>query len=318
MTRSSTHPAKRRKGARVVALLALVTSAALVAGVTADVAAAKPRHHGVAAKTLPSKEFSFAGANTGPIPDATGTGCGTAVTTTGTRNVTFAVSGLVAPISNVSVTVDLTHTWGSDIALTLIAPNAVTAPVMIRPNATTATGCGNGNNLLGVYTFNDQATLNFWTAQAAGVPASGNYRAAAALASTPVSLTTPFLPLTDPNGTWTLRVQDTGVADTGTINAATLKITAKDPAPCATATAKVSAAQAAVGAAGNKAAAAATKVQKAKAKLKKAKKSGNAVKIRKAKKALKKAKKAKKAADAALTAAQAALAAAQAEQAAVC
>jgi subtilisin-like proprotein convertase family protein len=318
MTRSSTHPAKRRKGARVVALLALVTSAALVAGVTADVAAAKPRHHGVALKTLPSKEFSFAGANTGAIPDATGAGCGTAVTTTGTRNVTFAVSGLVAPISNVSVTVTLTHAWGSDVALTLIAPNAVQSSVMTRPNAATATACGSGNDWNGTYTFNDQATLNFWTAHAGGIPASGNYRAAAALASTPINLTTPFVPLTDPNGTWTLRVQDTGVADVGTISAATLKITAKDPAPCATATAKVSAAQAAVGAAGNKAAAAATKVQKAKAKLKKAKKSGNAVKIRKAKKALKKAKKAKKAADAALTAAQAALAAAQAEQAAVC
>jgi subtilisin-like proprotein convertase family protein len=324
MFRRSIHPATRRTGARAAALLALVTSAALVAGVTADVAAAKSGgqsrgHHGVTAKTLPSKVFSFTGANTGAIPDATtNTGaCGTA-TNAGTRDVTFTVSGTTAPLSNVSVSVSLTHAWGSDVALTLIAPNAVQSSVMSRPNAPSAVHCGNGNDWNGNYTFNDQATLNFWTAQAAGIPASGSYRAAGAFSSSPITLSAPFLPLANVNGTWILRVQDMGVGDVGTISAATLDITAKDSAPCAAATAKTAAAQAVLGAAGNKASSAATSLQKAKAKLKSAKRSGNPAKIKKAKKRVKRAKGIKKDADAAVASAQAATAAALAAQAAVC
>jgi subtilisin-like proprotein convertase family protein len=306
---------------RVVALLAVVTSAALVAGVTAEVASAERAHrshHAVTAKTLPSKVFSFTGTNTGAIPDATGTpnNCNQ---TEGTRDVSFVVSGAAGPITDVSVTMVLAHTWGSDVIATLIAPGgSPTSPIMLRPTSPSAPTCGSGNDFNGTYTFNDQATLNIWTALTAGNPASGAYRATGPFVSTPINLTAAFASVANPNGTWILRMQDKGTGDTGTISGATLNLTAKDPAPCTAATAKTAAAQGALGTAASKASSAAAALDKAKAKLKKAKASGNPAKIKKAKKRVKAAKASKKAADAAVVSAQAALAAAQAAQSAVC
>jgi subtilisin-like proprotein convertase family protein len=323
MTRPSTRAARRRTLARAATLLALVTSAALVAGATADVSAAKAGHrarghHVVTAKALPSKVFSFVGANTGAIPDATGTP-GTCNQTAGTRDVTFAVSGLTAPITNVSVSMALTHTFGSDLSATLIAPDGVTqSPIFIKPT-TVNTSCGSAFDFTGLaYTFNDQASGSFWAALTSGNPPAGAYRATGANSSTALGLSAAFASVTSPNGTWTLRVTDTGTGDTGSIGSAGLALTASDGAACAAATAKLTAAQAALADAANKAAAAAKALQKAKAKLKAAKRSGDPAKIKKAKKRVKKAKAAKKAADAAVATAQAAVAAAQAEKAGVC
>jgi subtilisin-like proprotein convertase family protein len=323
MTHPSTRPARRRKVARAATLLALLTSAALVAGVTADVAAARSGHqarghHGVTAKALPSKVFNFVGANTGAIPDATGI-ANTCNQTAGTRDVTFAVSGLTAPITNVSVSMALTHTFGSDLSATLIAPDGmIQSPIFTKPT-TVNTTCGVNSDFTGsTYTFNDQATLNFWTALSAGTPAAGAYRATGANSSTALALSAAFSSVSSPNGTWTLRITDTGTGDTGTIVSAGLALTASDAVPCAAATAKLAAAQAALVDAANKAAAAAKALQKAKSKLKAAKKTGNAAKIKKVKKRVKTAKANKSAGDAVVATAQAAVAAAQLEKAAVC
>ena len=330
MIRPSTISGRRRRVAAV--LLAGVTSAALVAGVTADGASAKPGHrgHGAAAKVLPQKTFTFTGANTGAIPDATtGTNiCGNA-TNAGTRDVTFTVSGVTAPLTAVSVSFNLVHTFVGDVSATLIAPDGTTtASIFNRIGATGAGGggglanCGVGSTFNGAYTFNGVSTTSPWTAPpGSGVPyPAGTYRATAPLTGALVNPASPFQPFATAglNGTWKLRFTDTGVGDTGTVSAVTLNLTAADTAPCTAATAKVAAAQAALGDAGNKATSATSALQKAKAKLKKAKKSGNKAKIKKAKKRVKRAIAIKKAADAAVVAAQAAVAAAQAEQTAVC
>ena len=321
MIRPLTISGRRRRVAAV--LLVGVTGIALAAGVTADGAAARSGHqarghHVVTAKALPSKVFNFVGANTGAIPDATGTQ-NVCNQTAGTRDVTFAVSGLTAPITDVSVSMALTHTFASDLSATLIAPGGVIqSPIFIKPT-TVNIACGSAFDFIGVtYTFNDQATLNLWNALTSGNPAAGAYRATGANSSNPLGLTTAFSSVSSPNGTWTLRVTDTGTGDTGSISSAGLALTAGDAAPCAAATAKLTAAQASLANAGNTAAGAAAALQKAKAKLKSAKKSGNAAKIKKAKKRVEKAKALKKTADAAVVTAQAAVAAAQVEKAAVC
>lgn len=303
---------------RAAAVLVLVASTALVAGGTAE-ASGGPRVD--RPKVVPSKDSTFAGANTGAIPDATPNGgsCGTA-TTPGTRTVTFAVSGVVGPVSDVSVSVTLAHTWGADVALTLVAPDATSQSVMTRPTATSGTSCGSANDWAGTYTFHDQATQNFWTALAAGSPAApGSYRAGGtAFDSTPVALTTPFTSVADPNGTWTLRVQDYGVGQTGTISAAALTLRGKDFAPCTAASARTAAAQAAVKSAVQRAAKARSGLRRAKAALAKAKRSGTAAQVKEARRHTKKAKARRTRAEAALTAARTALAAAAAAQAAVC
>ena len=189
---------------RAAALLAALTTAALVAGAAADVAAARPgrHHHATTDRALPDKELTFVGADTGAIPDQAVTGssaCGGSGVP-GFRDVTFAVSGLTAPIGDVSVTVTLQHPDGGEVALTLIAPNTVSQPVMWRPTATGPTSCGSDHELNGTYTFNDRATGDFWTALAAGSPAApGTYRATGtSFTSTPINLTPAFQPLTDP------------------------------------------------------------------------------------------------------------------------
>lgn len=280
---------------------------------------------------IPVVTASFPGANTGAIPDAVNvTGpCG-AATTPGTRDVTFAVSGITGGLTNVSVSVTINHTFMGDVTLSLIAPDNTTAPLAPRVGATTTGGttggqanCGFASNYLGTYVFGDTASANPWTALGA-TPADatnlppGLYRASTPLTGTATVLNTTFTNVTAVAGTWKLRVTDTGVGDEGTVSAASLTLTGQNALPCQQATAKVAAAQAALGAAGNKASSAAAGLQKAKAKLKVAKKSGNAKKIAKAKKRLKRAKTIKKDADAALVAAQAALNAAKAEQASVC
>jgi subtilisin-like proprotein convertase family protein len=329
-------PISLRRTPRVSALVVALATGALLLSSTSGGSAAAPRHHktghhSTAAKTVPTVTATFAGANTGAIPDAVNvTGpCGTA-TTAGVREVTFPVSGITSGLTNVSVSVTINHTFMGDITLSLIAPDNTTAPLAPRVGATTTgntTGgqanCGYGSNYLGTYVFADTATLNPWTAigsapaDATNLPA-GNYRSTTPLTGVATTLSATFAGVAAVTGTWKLRIADTGQGDTGSVTAAALTLTGKNTAPCTAATAKVAAAQTAVGDAGNKAAGAAVGLQKAKSKLKKAKKSGNANKIKKAKARVKRAKGIKKSADAAVASAQAALAAAQAEATAVC
>jgi hypothetical protein len=121
---------------------------------------------------------------------------------------------------------------GGDITATLIAPGGTPSFVLFgRRGATTTATCGSSNDLAGPYVFSDAATGNFFTVAGNPTPA-GSYRTsevgATATGGTATNFTAAFSGLTTAqiNGNWTLRFQDTGVGDTGTVSAASLTITA--------------------------------------------------------------------------------------------
>jgi serine protease len=111
-------------------------------------------------------------------------------------------------VTDLNVGLSLTHTYLSDLIITLTAPGGQTITLFNRRG-------GSANNLTGTV-FNDEAT----TAVSAGAaPFSGSFRPEQALSA--------FDGL-NPVGTWTLRVQDVARYDVGSITAVSLGI-ATDP-----------------------------------------------------------------------------------------
>lgn len=187
------------------------------------------------ASLSPSATFPANAATLGAIPDRGATGCGDPAGPA--RDVTFSVSGLSGAPSSVSLSITGTHTWIADVTATLIAPNATSFVVFGRTGATTATSCGDSSDLAGPYNFTDSAAgTNWWAAAATAgsttaIP-TGDYRTTA-IGPQPVANTSPatnlsaaFAGVADPNGTWILRLTDSGGGDTGTITAAALTIEA--------------------------------------------------------------------------------------------
>jgi subtilisin-like proprotein convertase family protein len=172
----------------------------------------------------------------GAIPDApVASGCGQAGSTP--RNVTFTVSGLTGTVTGVKVNVTGTHPWVGDVQMDLIAPTGPMQLLFAHTGSITATGCGDSSDFAGPYTFSDTASAppsgGWWQAAtvagAAVAVASGVYRsvatggAGAVNPAPPTTLSAPFIGLA-PNGTWTLRVMDSGGGDTGSITAASIQI----------------------------------------------------------------------------------------------
>ena len=172
--------------------------------------------------------FPANGGTLGAIPDGPGTPtlCGSPGAN---KDVTFTVSGLSGAPTNVSV--DMTfgspiHTFVGDVRATLIAPNAASFIVYANKGATTATACGSGSDLNGLYAFNDAATnTTWWSTTTTPVPV-GTYRTTAPLTGTVTSMNPAFAGVANPNGTWTLRLVDSGGGDTGGVTAANLTLTA--------------------------------------------------------------------------------------------
>lgn len=176
---------------------------------------------------------TFPGSGVGAIPDRGATGCGPPAGPN--LDVTFNVSGLTGTVNDVNVSLTGTHSWVGDLGATLIAPNNTSHVLFSRTGATTATSCGDSSDLGGTYTFDDQASnTNWWQAAATAGSTSpvpvGAYRTtqagpqATANNSPETSLNTAFNGVS-PNGTWTLRINDFGGGDTGSISAANLTIT---------------------------------------------------------------------------------------------
>lgn len=102
------------------------------------------------------------------------------------------VSG-VPSFTSLTVSVDFNsavtaprHTWAGDVTLILIAPDATSTPLVVRPGKTSASsGFGDDSNFLGTYTFTDSATNRIIDIantvpgddNAAGDIAPGNFRA---------------------------------------------------------------------------------------------------------------------------------------------
>jgi len=195
-----------------------------------------------AAPTPEAIAATFAGTGVGPIPDNSGTGCGLAPT--GALVVSFAVTGLTANVSTVSVNFNANHSWVNDLRVTLKAPGGTPSHLLFsRTGSTTATDCGNSNDLTSANTENfvDTASV-LWSTRAATtpIPAGDNRtQTAGGVAGTPTatSLNTTFAGLTpaQANGTWTLTFEDQGGGDTGSVTAANLTITTAAPTACTTA-----------------------------------------------------------------------------------
>lgn len=171
---------------------------------------------------------TFNGANSGPIPDGNPAGL----------DVTFNVSGIASELSDVSVSMTLTHTWAGDVSAELIAPGGKARRVIFaRTGLTPGSTFGAAANLAGTYVFSDRG--GDWWATALTVPDSdaiippGEYRASTAGrngavqtggCTAPITLAFDSLAPAQLNGVWTLRLTDSAAGDAGAISAAQLKL----------------------------------------------------------------------------------------------
>lgn len=188
---------------------------------------------------IPQAAFPANAGTLGAIPDGPGAAglCG------GNRDVTFTVTGMTAPLSNVEVSFSQTHTWVGDMQVQLLAPGGAPAHLLFsRTGAATAASFGDDSNMTGPYNFKDSAAGTHWWTAAAGVPTAtsvptGDYRSVATgpSAAPPAltTITTTFAPVTtgQANADWILRFNDCGGGDTGSVTAATLTLTGGVVAP---------------------------------------------------------------------------------------
>lgn len=180
----------------------------------------------------PAATFAANSASLGAIADSTGT---TGGVFGAPRDVTFNVTGISGNVSNVSVSFNASHSYVGDLDVVLKAPGGTPSHVIFsRTGATTATAFGDSSNLdlANLYTFNDTATTNWWTAaggigDTVALPA-GNYRTTVPGPTTnPAAVTNmnaAFTGVSNANGTWTLTFRDGAGGDTGSVTAATLTV----------------------------------------------------------------------------------------------
>ncbi|MEZ5286860.1 MAG: Ig-like domain-containing protein [Vicinamibacterales bacterium] len=180
--------------------------------------------------------FSANAATLGAIPDGPGTPnlCGPSGIP---KNVTFTVTGMGTTLTDVSVSVTFSgtgpgHPFAGDLTAILISPSAQVHVLFGRTGATTATGCGDSSDLVGPYVYSDSATESWWpaaTAAGAAVPIpSGAYRTSQSGgvgATGANTLMAPAFSGSTVNGTWTLRLTDSGGGDTASVVAASLTVT---------------------------------------------------------------------------------------------
>ena len=127
-----------------------------------------------------------------------------ATTANFTVNSTLAIAATDV-ISDVNITLDITHTWVNDLTITLISPAGTQVQLVVQPCASAAL-----NNI--VATFDD-----------AGVPIVCGNNPAIAGTVKPIQLLSAFNGQTM-NGTWTLRVLDSFAADGGSLNSWSLNL----------------------------------------------------------------------------------------------
>ncbi len=127
--------------------------------------------------------------------------------TTSTSAINF--GGLSGTIGDVDVTVSLTHTFDSDLTLTLVGPGGQRVAL--------ASGVGgDGDDFINTV-FDDQAAGGIGSGTA---PFTGHFRPQSPLAG---------LAGIDPNGTWALEVRDGGNGDTGTLQGWSLAFQLAEP-----------------------------------------------------------------------------------------
>lgn len=125
---------------------------------------------------------------------------------------TISVSGVSGNVTDLDVSINITHTWVGDIDAT-VAKGATSVLVIDNPGAATPTACGSGTDNMAI-TLDDEGTNPVETGP---FPLAGTY--------------TPNSPLsafdgTAANGDWTLTITDGGLGDTGSLDSWALIITA--------------------------------------------------------------------------------------------
>ncbi len=147
----------------------------------------------------------------GAIPDAI-----TSHTNPGVLTLTGTVVG-GGNISNLGVSIDMSHTWAGDLEIDITSPGGSTVTLTHRVGATTSTQFGDSSGLAGSYTFRDGGA-DYWAAAAAAGfgtdVAPGTYQPSEQF-DAPSALSA--LNGESANGTWTLTVRDWGGGDTGSI-----------------------------------------------------------------------------------------------------
>ncbi|MBN1588540.1 MAG: proprotein convertase P-domain-containing protein, partial [Pirellulales bacterium] len=118
---------------------------------------------------------------------------------------TFDINGMAGQITDLDVTLDITHTYSSDLEVYLIGPDG-TRVLLFDEVGAGATGLANT-------TLDDQAVLNI---NGASTLSSGTFRPEGALADFNGAAA---------NGTWTLEITDRWSYDEGTLNAWSLNVT---------------------------------------------------------------------------------------------
>jgi hypothetical protein len=213
MTRTVTTfvPSARRAGLAALGALALAVLPMIVAGPA-----------GAAPVT-----FSYAGPAV-PIPDAgdlSGTLPGAPATVTipvaglplSIVDVDFRIDGSACSTTVGSATVGIDHSFVNDLEIKLTSPGGTT--ILIVDNTD-----GSGNNLCQVVLDDDAGAASIQTAVTANAPFTGTWAPANPLSGFDGQ---------NPNGNWTVSVQDFFAADTGSLRAVSIIIDAAfSPATC--------------------------------------------------------------------------------------
>ncbi len=189
---------------------------------------------------------TFNATGTGAIPDS---GNGTCWTTAGTPlSMPIVVSGVGGAITNMSVSLTMTHTWVGDLNVTLSAPGGSPSfTIFGRTGSASTSGgsivnCGYPSNMSGTYVYADPSATsnNWWTAanvaDASNI-ATGTYfttplgAPAGAVPTAGTAFNAAFAGLTPAqiNGTWTLTITDNTSGDIGSVSAASLTLVAGAP-----------------------------------------------------------------------------------------
>jgi subtilisin-like proprotein convertase family protein len=136
--------------------------------------------------------------NTTQLPPVASTNVGQTINDFATVTSTLNFSGPVSNIGDVDVTLDITHTFDSDLEVFLISPEGTEIELFTRVD-------GNGDNFTNTV-LDDQAATSI---TAGSAPFTGSFRPEEPLSN---------LNGENPNGIWTLIVRDVISGDTGVLN----------------------------------------------------------------------------------------------------
>ena len=131
----------------------------------------------------------------------------------------FSVNGT---ISDANLTVNITHTWDSDLALTLTSPSV--AAQLLWSNCG-----GSGDNMTNTVIDNDAAGLA--NCAFAGAPFTGSFQPTTGPTAVPASGSMNAFDSSMSGGVWTLNVADDSSICTGTLNSWSLTLDGSPPLP---------------------------------------------------------------------------------------